>query len=253
MIEREDTDDVVVLRMAYGKANALDYELCKTIVETLDEIELNDARPVVIIGSGRIFSAGVDLFRVVNEGEEYLNAFFPVLLAAFERLFNFPRPLVAAINGHAIGGGCVMACACDYRIAANGPGRIGVPELLVGVAFPTLALEILRFSIGNAHLQDVVYSGGTFTTDEAMRRGFIDEVADENGLLGLALQRARHFASIPARSYTLSKRQIHEPVNSRVAARRSEDDEAVRAVWMDPATLENIRAYLESTFGKKTS
>lgn len=117
--------------------------------------------------------------------------------------------------------------------------------------FPTNALEILRFSIGNAHLQGAIYSGGTFTTDEAMRLGFIDEVADENELLDLALQRARHFASIPARSYALSKRQLHEPVNSRVAARAPEDDEAVRAVWVDPKTLDDIRAYLERTFGTK--
>ncbi len=251
MIEREDTDDAVVVRMAYGKANALDYELCKTLVETFDQLETHDHRPVIIVGSGRIFSAGVDLFRVVNEGQEYLNAFFPVLLNAFARLFDFPRPLVAAINGHAIAGGCVIACACDYRLAAANCGRIGVPELLVGVPFPTSAIEILRFSIGNAHLQQAVYTGGTFDTEEAMRLGFIDEVADETELLELALQRARHFASIPARSYALTKRQLHEPVNSRIAAHTPEDDEAVRTAWMDPKTLDGIRDYLERTFGKK--
>lgn len=251
MIEREDTKDVVVVRMAYGKANALDYELCNSLVQTFDQLETDDDRPVIITGSGRIFSAGVDLFRVVNEGEEYLNTFFPVLLDAFARLFDFPRPLVAAINGHAIAGGCVIACACDYRLAAENAGRIGVPELLVGVPFPTYAMEILRFSIGNAHLQQAVYTGGTFNTEEAMRLGFIDEVADEAELLDLALQHARRFASIPARSYALSKRQLHQPVNSRVAARAPEDDESVRAAWMDPQTLDGIRKYLERTFGKK--
>lgn len=251
MIEREDTEDVVVLRMAYGKANALDYELCTTLVETFDELVDGDDRPVVLTGSGRIFSAGVDLFRVVNESGDYLDSFFPVLLTAFTRLFDFPRPLVAAVNGHAIAGGCVIACACDYRLAGGNAGRIGVPELLVGVPFPTIALEILRFSIGNAHLQGAVYSGGTFTFEEAMRLGFVDEVAEENELLERALERARHFASIPARSYALSKRQLHETVNSRVAARAPEDDEAVRAVWTDPKTLDDIRAYLDRTFGKK--
>lgn len=251
MIEREDSDDVVVVRMAYGKANALDYELCKTLVETFDQLETDDDRPVVLTGSGRIFSAGVDLFRVVNEGDEYLNAFFPVLLDAFRRLFDFPRPLVGAINGHAVAGGCVIACACDYRLAAANTGRIGVPELLVGVPFPTCAMEILRFSIGNAHLQQAVFTGGTFNTEEALRLGFIDEVANETELMDLALQHARHFASIPARSYALSKHQLHEPVNSRIAARASEDDGSVRAAWMDPQTLDGIREYLERTFGKK--
>lgn len=251
MIERKDSDEVVVLQMVYGKANALDFELCKTLVETLDQLEAHDKRPVVITGNGGIFSAGVDLFRVVNEGKEYLNAFLPMLLDAFTRLFEFPRPLVAAVNGHAIAGGCVVACACDYRIASSGPGRIGVPELLVGVPFPTVALEILRFSIGNAHLQEAVFTGGTYAVDEAWRRGFVDEIVDQDELFEVALQRARHLASIPERSYALSKRQLHQPVVSRISARAPEDDEAVRATWMDPETLNNIRAYLERTFGKK--
>jgi enoyl-CoA hydratase len=251
MIEREDTDDVVVLRMAYGKANALDHELGNTLIETFDQLNAQDHRPVVITGSDRIFSAGVDLFRIVNEGEEYLKAFFPILQNVFARLFDFPRPLVAAINGHAIAGGCVIACACDYRLAATGSGRIGVPELLVGVPFPTMALEILRFAIGNAHLQQAVYTGNTFDTEEAMRLGFIDEIAEDGALLDVAIQRARHLASVPARSYALSKRQLREPVTSRVAARAPEDEGAVRAVWMDPKTLENMRSYLERTFGER--
>jgi len=251
MIEREDTEDVVVVRMAYGKANALDSELCHGLVETFDQLDAHDDRPVVITGSERIFSAGVDLFRIVNEDEEYLNAFFPLLLDLFAKLFDYPRPLVAAINGHAIAGGCVIACACDYRLAAADAGRIGVPELLVGVPFPTMALEILRFAIGNAHLQQAVYTGGTFDTEEAMRLGFIDEISDERGLLDTAIRRARHMASVPAQSYALSKRQLREPVNSRVAARAPDDDEAVRAVWMDPKTLETMRNYLERTFGEK--
>ena len=251
MIEREDTDDVVVLRLAYGKANALDYELCQTLLENFDQLEFHDDRPVVITGSGRIFSAGVDLFRLVGEGEDYLNAFLPPLLKTFERLFNFPRPTVAAINGHAIAGGCVVACACDYRLAADGAGRIGVPELLVRVPFPTIAMEILRFTVGNAHLQEAVYTGGTFDIGKAMRLGFIDEVVDDSALLESAIQRARHLASIPQRSYALSKRHLQEPVNSRLAALAPENDEQVRATWMDPKTLENIRAYLKRTFGEK--
>jgi enoyl-CoA hydratase len=250
MIERADSNDVVVLRIAHGKANALDYELCKALVETFDQLEAHDDRPVIITGRDGIFSAGVDLFRVVNEGKEYLNRLFPILLHTFARLFDFPRPLVAAINGHAIAGGCVVACACDYRVAAKNSGRIGVPELLVGVPFPTVALEILRFSISKAHLQQAVYTGGTFDSEEAMRLGFIDEIADPKEHLGLALQRARHLASIPERSYALSKRQLREPARSRIAALGSENDDAVQAVWMDPKTLDNIRKYLQRTFGR---
>jgi enoyl-CoA hydratase len=251
MIEREDNDKLVVLRMSHGKANALDSEFCRALIGTLDDLQTGDARPVVLTGSGKIFSAGVDLFRVVDGGSDYLDEFLPLLLEAFAKLFAFPRPLVAAVNGHAIAGGCVVACACDYRLMARGSGRVGVPELLVGVPFPTVALEILRFAVGNAHLQSVVYSGATFTPDEAVDRGLVDELCEEDDLAGLAAERAAHFASIPAPSYALAKRQLHQPVEARIRERGPTDDESVRAIWMDPKTLDNMRDYLRRTLGKK--
>ena len=98
MIQRDDIDDVIVLRMDHGKANAMDLEFCQALIGVLDELEAHDSRPVVLTGSGRIFSAGVDLIRVVNEDNAYLEAFYPVLVDAFTRLFAFQRPLVAAVN-----------------------------------------------------------------------------------------------------------------------------------------------------------
>jgi enoyl-CoA hydratase len=250
MIAREDTDKIVVLRMVHGKANALDTELCTALIETVDALETNDTRPVVLTGNGRIFSAGVDLFRVVDGGGDYLDRFLPLLADTFARLFAFPRPLVAAVNGHAIAGGCVLACACDYRLIATGSGRIGVPELMVGVPFPTVALEILRFAVGNAHLQSAIYSGGTFTAEEAIKLGFADELCEEDDLADAALERAAHFASIPAPSYALAKQQLHQPVEARIEARGPADDESVRAIWMDAKTLDNMRTYLQRTLGK---
>jgi enoyl-CoA hydratase len=126
-----------------------------------------------------------------------------------------------------------------------------VPELLVGVPFPTVALEILRFAVGNAHLQSAIYSGGTFTPDDAVDLGFVDELCDEDDLGGLAFERATHFASIPAPSYALAKRQLHQPVQARIQERGPKDDESVRAIWMDPKILDNMRDYLQRTLGKK--
>src|SRR5690348_4539859 len=104
MIERETIDGITVLRLAHGKASAMDVELCEAIMRELRGA--NDARAVILTGSGTIFSAGVDLFRMTNEGAPYVDRFFPLLREALEALFRFPRPIVAAVNGHAIAGGC---------------------------------------------------------------------------------------------------------------------------------------------------
>src|SRR5262249_15463840 len=146
VIEIAYRDRVAVMTLAHGKANALDSELCQAIVARFEELKPSTAQAVVLTGRGKIFSAGVDLVRAVNGGADYLREFLPLLARAFETVFFYPKPVVACLNGHAIAGGCVLACAADRRLLARDGGRVGVTELLVGVAFPAVAFEIMRFA-----------------------------------------------------------------------------------------------------------
>src|SRR5213079_1049385 len=123
--------------------------------------------------------------------------FWPALRDLLETIFVFPRPVVAAANGHAIAGGCLLVAACDHRLMSG--GRIGVPELLVGVPFPLIALEILKFAAGG-DAQQLAYSGATLTPEDARAKGLIDEVIDADGLLARAREVAEQLAAIPAES-----------------------------------------------------
>ena len=123
-------------------------------------------------------------------------------------------------------------------------------ELRVGVPFPTVAMEILRHSVDNARLQAMLLSGDTVPAGEALRLGFVDQLSDADRLLERAVARASTLASVPSRSYELSKRQLRAPALARIDARTGEDDVAVREAWMDPATHRHMREYLEKTIGK---
>jgi enoyl-CoA hydratase len=233
MIERETNDGIVTLRLAHGKASAMDVELCEAFTGELRAA--TDARAVILTGTGSIFSAGVDLFRMTSEGAPYVERFFPVLRDALVELFRFPRPIVAAVNGHAIAGGCLMAAGCDYRLMSG--GRIGVPELLVGVPFPSIAIEILRHAAGG-HAQQLAYSGATISPDEARSKGLIDEVVDADRLMPRAEEMARQLAAIPAESFRLTKLQLRGIAT---------DDAAAVRVWSDPTIHAHIRDYLART------
>ena len=89
----------------------------------------------------------------------------------FQALFAFPKPVVAAVNGHAIAGGCILVCAADWRLMAREPGRIGIPELLVGVPFPVVPLEIMRFATQASQLQALAYRGLTLAAGDALHNG----------------------------------------------------------------------------------
>ncbi len=249
MIQREDRGEVTVLQLAHGKANALDVVLLTALSRMLGELESSATRAIVLSGRGRIFSAGVDLFKILEGGPSYLQVFLPALRDAIEKLFFFPKPVVAAINGHAIAGGCILACACDGRLMARGPFKIGAPELLVGVPFPTLGLEVLRYVVPARYLEEVIYGGRVYLPEEAQERGLLHEIVEENNLLERSLERARRLAALPPSAFQITKDQLRKPVRNRLQEEARIDAEVAK-VWAAPDTQEKIREYLARTLRK---
>jgi enoyl-CoA hydratase len=247
MIHVDQRDDITVVRLQHGKANALDLELCQHLHATFDELAAQ-ARAVVLTGRGGIFSAGVDLLRVLDGGPAYVEQFIGALSGFCEAIFTFPKPLVAAVNGHAIAGGCVIACMADRRLMAQGPGRIGVPELLVGVPFPAAPLEAMRFVVPPQHFGEVIYGGATYEPTAAMERGLVDEVVQREELLDRAVQAAASLAALAPPAFQLTKAQIRRPAVERMRVGAAEHDAAVREVWATPDTLTAIRDYVSRTF-----
>jgi enoyl-CoA hydratase len=241
--------NVAVIRMAHGKANALDFEFCEALTTQLEECRRSSDRAVVLTGTGRMFSAGVDLVRIVQDGEAYVRTFLPSLNRLCETLFTCPKPVVAAVNGHAIAGGCIIACAADYRMMAREPGRIGVPELLVGVPFPVVPLEIMRFAAPPQHLQSLVYRGVTLAADAALQHGLVDAVVDPESLLDEATAVAEGLAALPPTAFALTKSQLREPTLQRIRAGHAVDA-VVRNAWASPETLTAIREYVSRTLAK---
>jgi enoyl-CoA hydratase len=250
MIERGLSDGIVTLRLAHGKASALDLELCNALQREIEAAAESDGiRAVVLTGTGSIFSAGVDLPRLVSGGRKYVLDFVEALDAMLRALFLFPKPAVVAVNGHAIAGGAIIAFACDYRLMSG--GRIGVPEALVGVPFPPLALEVVRFAIPRQHLQSMLYLARTVEAPEAKAMGIIDEVVAPDHLLRRAEVMARQLADIRPGAFRLTKRQVREPFLRDAAEIASVSADEIDALWADPATHEHIREYLAKTIGKK--
>ncbi|MFP5246784.1 MAG: enoyl-CoA hydratase/isomerase family protein [Thermoanaerobaculia bacterium] len=243
MIERTDHNAIATLRLAHGKASALDLELVEGLARAFAELAADDnVRAAILTGSGSIFSAGVDLFRLVDGGREYAERFYDALARMLLDLFSFPKPLVVAVNGHAIAGGCIFALAGDYRLMSAGNARIGIPELLVGVPFPPSVIEAVRFALPPQHLQMLMYTGRTVIPDEALRLGIIDEVTES--LPERADAMAQHFASLPQKTFTLAKRQVRDKAITRAKHYAHELDDEVRELWCDAETHSRIRAYL---------
>lgn len=249
MIERSQHEGLLTLRLAHGKASALDIELLDALQRELEGIT-EDVRAVILTGTGSIFSAGVDLFRLTQEGADYVRRFLPLLSRVVRMLFSFPRPVIAAANGHAIAGGCILVLAADVRLMAEGTGRIGVPELLVGVPFPTAALEVVRFAVPRDKVQALIYTGKTLLPPEALTAGLVDEVVAPAALLTRAQEIAQQLALIPPPVYRLTKQALRAEALERIDRVQEPHDQAMLEVWSAAETHAHIRAYLHRTLGK---
>jgi enoyl-CoA hydratase len=249
MIERDDRDGIRILRLGHGKVSAMDIELGEAFMREMDNAAAPPIKAVILTGTGSSFSAGVDLYRVVKDGPEYGKRFLPVLDALLKAALTLPKPVIAAVNGHAIAGGCILAACCDHRIMIDGNGRIGIPELAVGVPFPALPLQIMAARVSDGALRDLVFRSRTVQVDEAKALGLIDEKCPAGMLIDRAMEVAAKMAAIPAGAFALTKEAFYTPIVAR-AQSMSTLNERVTDAWMQQHTYDTIRAYLEKTIRK---
>lgn len=251
MIDVKFDDGIAIVTLGHGKANALDIEFCEGLAALFAQLRTSaEVRAVVLTGTGKMFSAGVDLKRLSAGGADYVTRFLPTLHALYDAVFFFPKPVIAAINGHAIAGGAVLAACADRRVMAAESGRIGITELQVGVPLPALAFEIVRAAVPPRYLSEFALGAGTYVTAEALQKGWVDEVVDGWELMPRALRLAKIHAEMSPEAFAQTKAQIRQPVADALAAHGAATDEAVTAIWTTEATLARVAAYVARTLGK---
>jgi enoyl-CoA hydratase len=155
-----------------------------------------------------------------------------------------------AINGHAMAGGAVLAACADRRIMARDGGRIGITEMLVGVPLPALAFEIVRFAVPPRYLGEFALTGATYPTEQALTKGWVDEVVAPDALMARAVEAAAFYATLSPAAFAQTKMQVRQAVSERMALSGEATDAAVTAIWTQQATLDRVAAYVARTLTK---
>jgi enoyl-CoA hydratase len=239
-IERDGP--LAVIRLDEPRGNALSSPTIQALRHALDEVERSDARAVVLTGRGRVFSAGLDLRECVRFDRQALRAYVGAFEGLFERLFSFPLPVVAAVNGSAIAGGAVIALACDVRVMAPA-AQIGLNEVQLGIPFPSMAFEIGRFGIPAASHTDGILLGKVFSADEALARGIAAEKADD--VVPAAKARAREFTERGGLAVRETRRALRAEALERARVRAPQSREDFVAAFLAEEAQARIRALVE--------
>lgn len=242
---------VALVTFARPPANAMTHEFFTRLTETCAQLAgAADVRAVVVTGTGRFFSAGLDLLAVFAEAGAAFDDFTRAFDAGWLAAFALPKPMVAAVNGHAIAGGAVLAACADTRLVADGGGRLGLTEIQVGVTFPVSALEPVRHACGGRHLGELLCRGLTYPPAEAVARGLADEVVPATELLPRALGLARELGALDATAYAVTKLALRADAVARMRAMAPGAD-PVWAHWRSPAVRAAVEAYRQRTLAEK--
>jgi enoyl-CoA hydratase/carnithine racemase len=203
------------------------------------ELERARGAPVLLTGTGDVFSAGLNLKELAALDAREVETFLRRLEAVYAALFAYPAPTAAAVNGHAIAGGCVLAMACDSRVCARDAKiRIGLNEVALGLPFPPGIVRMTRMLLPPQHVAEALLGARLYSPEEAVRLGFVDELADDP--LAVARERLAALSRHPAEGYAGVKRGLRG-----TTFQQPDDEQAFQQIlpaWTSPALKERIAA-----------
>jgi enoyl-CoA hydratase len=199
------------VRIDRPPANAMDPSLLEEGQRLAAELAADPPAAVVLTGREGFFSAGADLKVAPTLDADGSRAMVEGINGIFAGWYGFPRPVVCAVNGHAIAGGFILALCGDYRVGSS-EGKYGVTELKAGLPYPTVAMAVLRAELDPAALRRLVLSADLVDAKVALDAGAFDEIAEPDQVLHRATEVARRLAELPPETYGLVKKQLRGPV-----------------------------------------
>jgi len=204
-----------------------------------------DADAVVVTGARKIFSAGRDLPALVLRSRPAIEALMEHVHETMKRSVLWPAPVVAAVNGHAIAGGCVLAMQADYRVMAEGPAKIGINEVQIGLPLPVVVIETFRAQLSPASLARAAREGTLFSPDEALAAGIVDALAPAESVEEDALAAARKLQAVGRPAFCSVKSMLRRPAADALERAHRDDAKAWVDVWFSDATRKRVGAVVE--------
>lgn len=228
MLNVRSEEGIIIAEFDHGKVNSITGETLKKLREVVKSANEDDSiRGVVLTGAGRTFSGGFDLpmflgFKTIEE----IVAFFEEEEEILIELFMCRKPVVSAINGHAIAGGLIVAMASDYRIAKNHPKiNLGMSEVKIGLPLSLAQAEIMRFGFdSDRKYRDMMYFGRMMKVEQAREFGIVDEIVEEADLLPRAKKIVSKWIDNPGRAFIKLKEGLKKPAADRIRQRLAGED-----------------------------
>lgn len=239
-VERDG--DLAVLRFDKARGNAIDEPFTRALGAAVAEVEADASVRGVLLASAhpKLFCPGLDLVTLIEYDRPAMSRFFAVFLETTRALFACPKPVVAALSGHAVAGGLVIALTADHRILRRG-AQVGLNEVRVGLPLPWSVALLLQAAVAPPALSRVALLGQNFTNGEAVDLGLVHEVAEEQGFEDACRARLREFAEKDPRAFSTTKAYLREATLREMSAHDDARLSDFLDAWFSPEGQARIR------------
>jgi len=226
-------ETVGVLKLTRGITNAINLELVNELTRNLQKIRQDpDIRSIVISGSNdKFFAIGFDIPELIKLSPEDFMVFYRSYNRLCLDLYSFPKPTIAAITGHAIAGGCILALCCDYRIISEGRKLMGLNEIKLGVPVPYPGDCILRQIVGARNAQEITYTGDFYPSEKLLQMGMVNKVVPLELVQSEAIEKAKFLGSLPQEAFVTIKHNRIEIVEAQILKYLTEKEQSFLKHW----------------------
>lgn len=235
---------IAIIKMNRPPANAFNLEFAEEFKKSIDEVETNSEVRVVILTSclEKIFSTGADIKMMFQMDTEKIH---PILTEVFNKIQKLPKPVIAMINGYALGGGCELAMCCDFRFMEKDRSLIGLPEINLGIIPAGGGTQRLPRLVGRGKAMELLLEGTRLRAEEALKIGLIHRAFNSKDLEERTIEYAQRLANQPPIAMALIKKCVNEGIDGGLMRGLEVEREGLLTALQTEDAKEGVKAYLE--------
>ncbi|MCK5390962.1 MAG: enoyl-CoA hydratase/isomerase family protein [Deltaproteobacteria bacterium] len=242
LINVKSGEKIATITLNRPKVNALNEPLIDELRAAFDNIENdNDINAVILRGKGSFFSFGFDVPEFMSYPKDSFERYVFSYSDLIKKIFMFPKPVIAALNGHAVAGGCILALGCDYRIMVTGKAKISLNEMTFGSTLFSCVIETLRYAVGSKKSEHIIYSGKMFSAEEALSLGLVDKSASEEDFISIVEETAQDYSRRDMPAFNSIKKLLKMETLKKIEEEEKDTVSQFVDIWYSESMRENLK------------